>query len=184
MVRVRSSNPEENLIRIFRYFALVAGCGMLLACAEIPNEPEVPLMTDSMPAPVNASELFIVIRPFVVSPDRLGKWVVLIDGAARAVLPNTTAYTRVLVSPGTHEVLVGLRMRSAALAPALPVPISVRFERDIRVSIPCVPRGRCGVVVDEHAPTAWVGTTLSARILTPDQIDDAVRGLSLKDSDR
>jgi len=156
------------------------------SCAEIPLEPEVPELNANRSIPYDASELLVIVRSRIEGegPDRKVRWVVFVDGEARALLPDVPGFTRIYVPPGAHEVVVAHRMSSLGIALVFPVPVPLHDDMRVKISVTCEARSRCGVAIYEEPPTTWRGLRMSARSLPDDELESATRGLMLTEPDR
>ena len=157
-----------------------------VGCAEIPIEPEVPELKANRSIPYDASELLVIVRSRIEGdgPDRKVRWVVFVDGEARALLFGAPGFTRIFVPPGPHEVIVENRMKSLGIALAFPVPVPLHDVVRIKTSLHCEARSRCGVAIYEEPPTTWRGLRLSSRSVPEDELEGATRGLTLTEPDR
>jgi len=131
------------------FAAITTGCMVFASlstsgCTAIELEPEPPALAVVEDPGPDASELVVAIR---ASPTGFkAGWAVLVDGKARAWLPNTRGYTRLAVAPGHREVTVSLRTRWINVV-ILPFP-DWGDEHHASVTVHCSPRARCGLGVE------------------------------------
>jgi len=174
IVRTKVAVSRVGLVLLITW---AAGCG------EIPLEPAVPEFRANRNIPSDASELFVIVRSQTGGPDRKVRWIVFVDGEARALLRGIPGYTRISIPPGSHEVIVAQRMKSYGIALAFPVPILLHDEIQAKTSLTCRARSRCGVVIDEVPPTTWRGLKMFANPVPEDQLEHATRGLTFTEPD-
>jgi hypothetical protein len=153
-------------------------------CVEIPLEPAVPEFKTNRSIPSDASELFVIVRSRTGVPDRKVRWIVFVDGEARAILRGVPGYTRISLPPGSHEVIVAQRMRSYGIFLAFFVPIPLYDEIQAKTSLTCRARSRCGVAIDEAPPTIWRGLRMFANPVPENQLEHATRGMTFTEPDR
>lgn len=146
----------------------LAGCGLI----ELEPEPP-PLVVVGNLGP-DAAELVVV-----VPSGQAGykwAWAVLVDGQARAWLPNASGYTRIPVAPGQHDVMASFRTLWVGYLLIVPIP-DVGSERHASATVNCQPRARCGIVVERHYDPVR-RLTLTASEARPEQLAEAIKGLT------
>lgn len=161
-------------------FGLAFLAAFAAGCMEIPLEPAVPALKADRTIPCEASDLFVIIHDKKGETDRKNRWVVFVDGEARAVLQEVPGYTRISVPPGLHAVVAALR--GAAVIPPIPSPL--HFEKRAETSVTCEAGSRCGIAIDVKPPTTWRGLRMSAQPLPEGQLEQAIQELTFTEADQ
>jgi len=160
-------------------FGLAFLVALAAGCMEISVEHEVPALKADRTIPYEASDLFVIIYDKEGETDRKNRWVVFVDGEARAVLQEVPGYTHISANPGLHAVVAAVR--GAAVIPPIPSPL--HFEKRAETSVTCEAGSRCGVAVNVKPPTSWRGLRMSAQPLPEDQLEAAIQGLTFTEAD-
>jgi len=145
----------------------VAGCG------SIELEPQPPPLVEAHSLGPDAAELIVVVP--AGQAGYKWSWAVLVDGEARAWLPNAAGYTRIPVAPGRHDVTVSFR--TLWVGYFLIVPIPDGSEVNATATAHCQPRACCGVVVERHYDPVR-RLTLSASEARPELLAELIHGLT------
>lgn len=145
----------------------LAGCG---AIELEPNPPPLAVVGNLGP---DAAELVVVVP--AGQAGYKWAWAVLVDGQARAWLPNATGYTRIPVAPGQHDVTASFRTLRVGYFLIVPIPDGSELHASATVN--CQPRARCGIVVERHYDPAR-RLTLTASEALPEQLAEAIKRLT------
>lgn len=158
----------------FRVWAAIVALAGIPGCGVIELSPELPLIHASSQDGSETSELVIVI-----SSDSLGYkagWVVYVDGLARAWLPTNPSFTRIPVTPGTHEVTIAFRTRDLPIIiiPLLPSSNEVRAKR----SLSCVEHARCAIKAGIHIDRKTNYLVVDEEVIEKADFDNEIQSLN------
>ena len=157
-----------------RSWAIVTFAALGLAgCGSIELEPEPPPLVEVGNLGPDAAELVVVV-PYGQRGYKWA-WAVLVDGQARAWLPNAAGYTRIPVALGQHDVTASLRTRWVGYFLIVPIPDGA--ESHASATVNCQPRARCGIVVERHYDPVR-RLTHTASEARPEQLEEAIKGLT------
>lgn len=145
----------------------VAGCGV------VELAPDKPALRGARVVPTETSELVVVIRGG--SLGYRARWVIYVDGVARAWMPTEAGFTRIRITPGQHDVEAGFRTRdlNIALIPLPPWSNEIKARR----AVVCQPALVCGFAAGVYLDMKRSWVTVDAEVLEEGEIDAAISGL-------
>jgi hypothetical protein len=122
---------------------------------------------------METSELVVIVRGG--SLGYKAKWVIYVDGVARAWMPPQPSFTRIRITPGRHDVGLGFRTRDLNIV-VVPLPPWSNEITAQRVLV-CQQAHACGLTAEVYMDMKKNLLTLDAQFLEEEKIDAEANGL-------